>query len=65
MDFQLGLDKIVFEGFNGMLSTWSQIASHITNDASGNAVITFGSSSITLVGISASQLSIANFGIAP
>ena len=62
-DFQDGIDLLAFEGgLKTIFANWSDISSHISEDANGNAVITFNAdTSITLVGIHANQLDVNDF----
>jgi hypothetical protein len=60
-NFNAASDKIDLIGFNNVTS-FSDIQANLTDDASGNAVITIGSGeSITLNGISAAALTANNF----
>ena len=60
-NFNAGSDKIDLIGFNNVAS-FSDIQAHLTDDASGNAVITIGSGeSITLHGVNAAALTASNF----
>ncbi len=60
-NFNAGSDKIDLIGFNNVAS-FSDIQAHLTDDASGNAVITIGSDeSITVHGVSAAALTANNF----
>ena len=61
-DFELGKDVLDMKGVSG-LNTLSQLT--ITSTVEGSARIVFGADSITLKGVSASQLTAASFRFTP
>ena len=59
-DFTVGTDKLDFTSYG--YSTYAQVLSSISfADVSGNAVLTIGSDSVTLTGVTISQLSVDDF----
>ena len=62
-DFTRGQDVLFLEGMGNFVNMWSHISSMLSSDANGNAVINFGNSSITLVGINKDSLTISDFRI--
>src|SRR4029453_18046168 len=61
-DFDTAADTIDLIGYDG-IGSFADVQSHMTDDASGNALITLGGGqSITLSGVSASSLTAPNFG---